>query len=202
MCIMRVWRRDCSSTMLCESHAAAAHLLSSGCASAAGAGGTLRGTAGSGNGSTSSGMTLRPPPPAGRKPGAGASWPGRPIVPPASALRAVFLERCACVGFRAGGGRTAGAGGGRCAAALRGVAPGAPGGGRADADGPALCGGAPSSGLPPGSALFSERLGEAPGACSGGAPSGRAAAGAALSGGAMATRKTIGRVIGPCRFLP
>ena len=97
------------------------YLFSSGCDGWSGGASCV----GSGKGSTSSGITLRPPPPAVRKPGGGVSWLGSPMTPPVSAERATFLLRFACeegLGFRGAAfsaeDRTGWAGGGRCRAPL------------------------------------------------------------------------------------
>lgn len=68
------------------------------------------GTTGSWYGNTSSGSTLRSPPPALRNPGSGVSWPGRPMLPPVRAERATLRARSACDDDLAGG-----RGGGRAA---------------------------------------------------------------------------------------
>ena len=54
-----------------------------------------KGLVGKVNGSTSSGITFRPPPPAGRNPGAGGSCVSVPILPPFRSARVVCFARAA-----------------------------------------------------------------------------------------------------------
>ena len=83
MCIMRVCRSACQSTEL----------------EARGVPSAAHGLMPRGKGSTHSGRTLRAPPPAGAKPGRGASVAGRPMYPPSSDARAPCLVRAGALGF-------------------------------------------------------------------------------------------------------